>query len=480
MNYLRNSRKYFTVFMFLFFCAFQYANAQVQTAKPGVSMIANSGGFYQYLPQGYNPTGTTTYPLIIMLHGIGELGDGTASKLPMVLRNGVPRQINAGAFPTSISYNGQAFKFIVITPQFKKWPSAADIGGVISYCQSHYKVDNSRIYLTGISMGGGALWTAISTPAIAAKVAAAVVFAGAWSPNQTSANVIADNNIGVWAFHNDRDGTVSSTNTINWVKDILYRKSTAPVKKTIFSSTAHDCWTNIYPGAYKENYLNIYQFMLKFKKGTTTSTASSSQTATISKPTTFYASAGPDQYIKLPVNSVTVNGKATDVGGKVSKYLWTKISGPAQYTIKTNYAASTVISNLTAGTYTFRLTVTDASGVYTSDAINIYVSNATTASTAVATTTSATKTGSVSLSSVSVSPNPITDKFVLTVNTDQTGTMKAVMVNSSGASVKTFYLQKSTAGVAQSYLSAGDVPAGNYTIKVSVGSFSNSTAVVKQ
>ncbi|HWJ29556.1 MAG TPA: hypothetical protein VNS32_23660, partial [Flavisolibacter sp.] len=122
MSCLRKFGKYFSVIALIVFCFIQKINAQVQTARPGVSMIGNSGGYYEYLPQGYSPTGTQTYPLIIMLHGQGELGDGSATKLPMVLRNGVPNLISAGKFPISFISNGLTFKFIVITPQFKTWP----------------------------------------------------------------------------------------------------------------------------------------------------------------------------------------------------------------------------------------------------------------------------------------------------------------------------------------------------------------------
>src|SRR5262245_2731599 len=78
--------------------AFQ-VNAQVQTARY-ISMTANTNAFYEYLPQGYNPSGTTKYPMILFLHGMGELGDGSAANLPKVLRNGPPKLINNGTFPT--------------------------------------------------------------------------------------------------------------------------------------------------------------------------------------------------------------------------------------------------------------------------------------------------------------------------------------------------------------------------------------------
>ena len=46
------------------------------------------------------------------------------------------------------------------------------------------------------------------------------------------------------------------------------------------------------------------------------------------------ANAGTDQTITLPINSVTINGSgSSDPDGSISTYLWTKISGPTQFTI---------------------------------------------------------------------------------------------------------------------------------------------------
>ncbi len=65
----------------------------------------------------------------------------------------------------------------------------------------------------------------------------------------------------------------------------------------------------------------------------------------------FKADAGTDIAIVLPVNSTILKGSAT---GVITGYRWTKISGPAQFTIATPTSPSTVISNLTSGTYTFQ------------------------------------------------------------------------------------------------------------------------------
>ncbi len=89
------------------------------------------------------------------------------------------------------------------------------------------------------------------------------------------------------------------------------------------------------------------------------------------------ANAGPDLNITLPTNSITLNGGfSSDPDGTITSYLWTKISGPAQYTIANNTATSTIVNNLTAGVYSFQLKVTDNSGAIAMDTVKITVNAA--------------------------------------------------------------------------------------------------------
>jgi hypothetical protein len=89
------------------------------------------------------------------------------------------------------------------------------------------------------------------------------------------------------------------------------------------------------------------------------------------------ASAGNDLSITLPTNSVTLNGTGSnDSDGYITKYAWSKVSGPTQFMISSPGSAITIISNLVAGTYVFRLTVTDNSGATANDDITIVVNNA--------------------------------------------------------------------------------------------------------
>src|SRR6476620_4072397 len=69
-NILMNLRiKINVAFTALFFLLLSFSNvqAQVQKAHYNTYISTYSNGFYDYLPQGYDPNGTTLYPVIIFV-----------------------------------------------------------------------------------------------------------------------------------------------------------------------------------------------------------------------------------------------------------------------------------------------------------------------------------------------------------------------------------------------------------------------------
>jgi PKD domain/Kelch motif len=86
------------------------------------------------------------------------------------------------------------------------------------------------------------------------------------------------------------------------------------------------------------------------------------------------ANAGLDHAITLPTDSVSLDGSlSSDPDGSISGYLWTKISGPASFTITNAPAAITVVKNLAAGSYQFELKVTDNDGLSAKDTMRVTV-----------------------------------------------------------------------------------------------------------
>ena len=264
-------RKFYKILLAVSLCIFgsfllpQPAAAQVQTART-IATGPNSNGFYEYLPAGYS-SGSAKYPLIVFLHGSGELGNG-GSDLPKVLDNGPPMLIANGQFPTSFTVNGKTSSFIVISPQFVAWPADADVDAVIEYAKAHYRVDTGRVYLTGLSMGGSAVWSYAPSTAHAYKLAAIVPIAGGLMYTETyGASVLASAGVAVFAAANLNDPTVSSALTVEDINIInsVTPKINPPALDTIYNASGHGGWQQTYdPNNAMVNGLNIYEWMLQY------------------------------------------------------------------------------------------------------------------------------------------------------------------------------------------------------------------------
>ncbi|MBK8698301.1 MAG: hypothetical protein IPN29_01605 [Saprospiraceae bacterium] len=88
------------------------------------------------------------------------------------------------------------------------------------------------------------------------------------------------------------------------------------------------------------------------------------------------ANAGANQTITLPTSAVTLTGTGTDPDGTIASYQWTKITGPAQFTIVSATAAQTAVNNLVQGVYSFELRVTDNQGAVGRDTMTLTVNAA--------------------------------------------------------------------------------------------------------
>lgn len=82
--------------------------------------------------------------------------------------------------------------------------------------------------------------------------------------------------------------------------------------------------------------------------------------------------AGVDRDIQLPLNTITINGAASDPDGTIASTLWTQNSGPAVVLNNPN-ALNLQIDNLVAGDYEFQLTATDNDGLISSDVMSLSV-----------------------------------------------------------------------------------------------------------
>jgi ribosomal protein L14 len=159
----------------------------------------------------------------------------------------------------------------------------------------------------------------------------------------------------------DADGTIAS---------YAWTRVSGPTTFTLgTANAATTTLTNLVAGTY------VFRLTVTDNGGTTgTDDVTVTVNAAVNLPPT--ANAGSDVTLTLPVNSTTLLGSGTDADGTIASYAWARVSGPTTFTLGTANAATTTLSNLVAGTYVFRLTVTDNGGATGTDNVTVTVNAA--------------------------------------------------------------------------------------------------------
>ncbi len=202
--------------------------------------IQSSLQYWLYLPDGYQQDGTKKWPLMLFLHGAGERG----KNLDDVKKWGPPKLVE----------DGESFPFVLVSPQClagQRW-NIEHLKQLLDQTIANRKIDESRIYLTGLSMGGYGSW------AMAAKhpefFAAVVPICGGGDPRQAAKLLKTP----IWAFHGDADRVVPLSESQSMVEAIKSQGGTN-VKLTVYEGVDHNSWTQTYSNP------ELYQWILKQK-----------------------------------------------------------------------------------------------------------------------------------------------------------------------------------------------------------------------
>lgn len=85
---------------------------------------------------------------------------------------------------------------------------------------------------------------------------------------------------------------------------------------------------------------------------------------------------GNDQIVTLPLNTFILDGSSSkDIGGTITSYSWTKLSGPAGDAISNSDQSKTAVTVTNAGYYTYQLYITDNQGNISYRRLNITVNS---------------------------------------------------------------------------------------------------------
>lgn len=173
---------------------------------------------------------TASPALIVQLHGAGERGCG-GKELDLVLVHGFPESADCEKMDNCVIVMPQC-------PPDTFWVAKIEsIKAFIDKMTALYSADKSRIYLTGMSMGGFGTWyTAMAYPDLFAAIAPCCGGGMPWN-----AGVLK---MPVWAFHGGADDVVLPSNSIDMVNAL--KSAGGGVRFDLYDGVYHNSWEKAY------------------------------------------------------------------------------------------------------------------------------------------------------------------------------------------------------------------------------------------
>ena len=201
------------------------------------------------------------YPIVIFFHGAGERGKDNKKQLEVgihILANAqnrvkYPCYILAAQCPDDFKWVNT--DWTADSHTFSEAPSKPmkQVIELIDILLKKYSIDQKRIYVIGLSMGGFAVWDIISR--FPNKFAAAVPICGGGDEKKAKSLT----KIPIWVFHGEKDKVVKTLRSRNMVNAI--KKAGGNPKYTEYKDVGHNCWGKTF------NDDNLYKWLfLQSKK----------------------------------------------------------------------------------------------------------------------------------------------------------------------------------------------------------------------
>jgi predicted esterase len=209
------------------------AGKRIYTKTYQDSRLSQYGsGYMVYLPDGYEDQPEKQWPLIYFLHGSGDRGDNVfllAKASPfMYIREKGPLSAIIVAPLNNADSNIQPF-------------NNDYMDGVMAEILSTYRVDQKRIYGTGLSLGGAAIYQmALHKP----DLFAAILPISACYPGATSKMMATIKSLPVWAIQGENDPIFPPS--VGQVPVNALKEAGGNAKFTVLIGADHDTWTKTY------------------------------------------------------------------------------------------------------------------------------------------------------------------------------------------------------------------------------------------
>jgi predicted peptidase len=202
-----------------------------------------------FLPKGCSAKSEQQWPLMLFLHGAGERGTNVWA----VATHGPPKIVRSQP----------DFPFIVVSPQCPSGTTWSNdtLLALLDEIIAQYPVDTTRVYLTGLSMGGYGTWSLGLEHA--ERFAAIVPICGGGDPIRirladTKRTAVAKA-LGIWAFHGGKDNVVPLSESERMVTTLKGLGCT-DIQLTVYPNAGHDSWSEAYANP------KLYEWLLAHKR----------------------------------------------------------------------------------------------------------------------------------------------------------------------------------------------------------------------
>jgi predicted peptidase len=189
---------------------------------------------------------TKKYPLVLFLHGAGERGSSNDLQLKHGGRNFAAESVRK-RYPAFViaPQCAEGKKWVEVPWDAKSHTAPADPGptmklvySMLEALRKEFSVDDSRLYVMGLSMGGYGTWDMLQRRPD--MFAAGVPICGGGDP------AYADKlkSIPIWAFHGDADPAVAVSRSRDMIQAI--REAGGRPVYTEYEGVGHDSWTRTF------------------------------------------------------------------------------------------------------------------------------------------------------------------------------------------------------------------------------------------
>ena len=198
-------------------------------------------------PKNYNPSEQKKYPIILMLHGRGEVGDFYDNEYH--LKHGGQQHLNAVK-------DGKWDGFVLFAQTMQSWPTdVSRLKDIVEFMSQYANVDINRVNVHGLSMGGSGTYEfLVQYPKI---VASALPMSGTLNRGDFG----AINNFRytpIWASQGGKDVNPAPGYTYEVIDEI--EQAGGKVRLSYYANLGHSVWNTHY------NEPDFFPFMTRANK----------------------------------------------------------------------------------------------------------------------------------------------------------------------------------------------------------------------